>query len=111
MAEGKCSSNDRPNLSASGAGRLGHMYLVVIDVHSKWMDVHIMRSTTSAAAILKIRQIFATHGLPETIVSDNGPNFHKCRICEVPCRKNGIKHTSGTSHQNFQGRCREDRNG
>ena len=27
----------------------GHMYLVVIDAHSKWMEVHIMPSTTSAA--------------------------------------------------------------
>ena len=51
----------------------GHMYLVVIDAHSKWMEVHIMRSTTSAATIVKLKEIFATHGLPETIVSDNGP--------------------------------------
>ena len=51
------------------------MYLVVIDAHSKWMDVHIMHRTTSAATIMKLREIFATYGLPETIVSDNGPNF------------------------------------
>lgn len=53
----------------------GHMYLVVIDAHFKWMEVHIMRSTTSAATIVKLKEIFAAHGLPETIVSDNGPNF------------------------------------
>lgn len=46
-----------------------------------------MRSTTSAATIMKLREIFATHGLPETIVSDNGPNF------ENFLSKNGIKHT------------------
>ena len=34
-----------------------------------------MRSTTSAATIAKLREIFATHGLPESIVCDNGPNF------------------------------------
>ena len=36
-----------------------------------WMDVHIMRSTTSAATIVKLREFIATHGLPETIVSYN----------------------------------------
>ena len=26
---------------------LGHMYLVLVDAHSKWLDVQIMQSTTS----------------------------------------------------------------
>ena len=70
----------------------GHMYLVVIDAHSKWMDVHLMCSTTSAATIAKLREIFATHGLPETIVSDNGPNFTSAEF-ENFLSKNGVKHT------------------
>ena len=70
----------------------GHMYLVVIDAHSKWMEVHIMRSTTSAATIVKLKEIFATHGLPETIVSDNGPNFTSAEF-ENFLSKNGVKHT------------------
>ena len=70
----------------------GHMYLVVIDAHSKWMDVHIMHTTTSASTIVKLREIFATHGLPETVVSDNGPNFTSTEF-ENFLAKNGIKHT------------------
>ena len=70
----------------------GHMYLVVIDAYSKWMDVHIMKSTTSAATIEKLREIFATHGLPENIVSDNGPNFTSAEFEDFTA-KNGIKHT------------------
>ena len=70
----------------------GHMYLVVIDAHFKWMEVHIMRSTTSAATIVKLKEIFATHGLPETIVSDNGPNFTSAEF-ENFLSKNGVKHT------------------
>ena len=65
----------------------GHMYLVVIDAHSKWMD-----TTTSASTIVKLREIFATHVLPETIVSDNGPNFTSTEF-ENFLAKNGIKHT------------------
>lgn len=46
----------------------GHMYLVVIDAYSKWIDVHMKKSTTSAATIEKLREIFATYGLPKNMV-------------------------------------------
>ena len=32
-----------------------------------------MQSTTAQAVILSLERIFATHGLPEKITSDNGP--------------------------------------
>lgn len=70
----------------------GHMYLVVMDAHSKWMDVHIMHRTTSASTIVKLREIFATHGLLETIVSENGQNFMSTKF-ENFLAKDGIKHT------------------
>jgi len=54
----------------------GDMYLVVIDADS----------------IVKLREIFATHGLPETILSDNGPNFTSAEF-ENFLSKNAIKHT------------------
>ena len=50
---------------------MGHMFLVVVDAYSKWLEVHTMQSTTSTATIEKLREIFATHGLPGTVVSDN----------------------------------------
>lgn len=34
-----------------------------------------MSSTTSAAVIKTVRELFATHGIPDSIVSDNGPEF------------------------------------
>lgn len=62
----------------------GHMYLVLIDAYSKWIDVHMMKSTTSAATFEKLREIFATHGLPENIVRDNGPNFTRAEYQGFP---------------------------
>jgi transposase InsO family protein len=53
----------------------GEMFLVVIDAYSKWLKVHQMTSTTSTATIEKLREIFATHRIPKTVVSDNGTNF------------------------------------
>ena len=68
----------------------GEMFLVVIDAFSKWLEVHCMKSTTSAATIEKLREIFAIHGLPATLVSDNGSNFTSSEFQEF-MKKNGIR--------------------
>ncbi len=48
---------------------------VLIDAHSKWMDVYPVNSATSATTIECLRNSFSNHGLPELIVSDNGTCF------------------------------------
>ena len=67
------------------------MFLVVVDAYSKWLEVHRMRSIMSTATIEKLREMFATHGLPATLVSDNGSNFTSAEFQEF-MKKNGIKH-------------------
>jgi len=51
-----------------------------------------MSSATTERTIDELRLIFATHGLPEEVVSDNGPQFTSTEFAEF-MRKNGIKHT------------------
>ena len=53
----------------------GHMFLLLVDACSKWLDVHVMKSISSSATIEKLRSIFAIHGLPHKLVTDNGPAF------------------------------------
>ncbi|XP_059397972.1 uncharacterized protein K02A2.6-like [Carassius carassius] len=53
----------------------GHMYLVVVDAHSKWPEVQLMTSTTAGRTIEVLRNFFSHYGLPEVLVSDNGPQF------------------------------------
>ena len=67
------------------------MFLVLVDAYSKWLEVHVMKSTTSTATIEKLREIFATHGLPKTVVSDNGTNFSSNEF-ELFMSQNGINH-------------------
>ena len=50
-------------------------YLVVIDAHSKWPEVIMTKSTSSERTVEISRTIFARNGLPEQIVSDNGPQL------------------------------------
>jgi hypothetical protein len=67
-------------------------FLVLVDSHSKWIDVKHMSSTTAERTIDELRLIFANHGLPEEIVSDNGPQFTSGEFSDF-MSKNGIKHT------------------
>lgn len=69
----------------------GKMLLILVDAHSKWIEVHICQSATSSATIDRLRRTFSQLGLPEVIVSDNGPNFVS-REMENFMVKNGIRH-------------------
>ena len=53
----------------------GLMFLVVVDAHSKWMEVHTTKQANSKNTITILQSIFTTHGLPELLVSDNGTPF------------------------------------
>lgn len=66
--------------------------MVIVDAHSKWLDVKIMQSITSEKTIEKLRSVFATHGLPKQLVTDNGRSFTSDKFQEF-VSMNGIKHT------------------
>jgi len=68
------------------------MFLVVVDAHSKWPEAIPMNSTTTVKTLEVLRQLFSSYGLPEQIVTDNGPQFISDEFATfVKC--NGIKHT------------------
>jgi hypothetical protein len=53
----------------------GKFFLIVIDAYSKWLEVETVPSPSSGSVISKLQKLFATHGLPLVIVSDNGSAF------------------------------------
>ena len=69
----------------------GQHFFLLVDVYSKWMEVYPMRTTTTSAMIDVLRHIFATHGLREHFVSDNGPQFISAQLAEF-FKKNGVNH-------------------
>jgi len=76
---------------------MGHMFLVLVDAHSKWMEVKAVKAATSASTISQLRSIFATHGIPELLVSDNGSVFTSSEFEEF-MRLNGIRHTTSAPY-------------
>lgn len=77
---------------------LGKMFLVIVDAHSKWIDVYPATTATSQVTIEKLRQCFSIHGLPQTLVSDNGTCFTSQEF-KAFMNQNGIQHiTSAPFH-------------
>ncbi len=68
----------------------GQKFLVLIDSRSKWIEVELMTSTTTSKTIEVLRELFAAYGLPEEVVSDNGPQFTADEFKQF-LRRNGIK--------------------
>ena len=74
------------------------MFLVVIDAHSKWIEVFPMSSATSSATIQRLRVLFAQFGLPDTVITDNGSCFVSQEF-EAYLTENGVHHlTSAPYH-------------
>ena len=68
----------------------GRMLLILVDAHS---NVHITSSATSAVTIEKLRSSFATLGLPEIMVTDNGPAFTSMEFAQF-MQRNRIWHVT-----------------
>ena len=76
---------------------MGRMFLILVDAHSKWMEVKPVSSATSAVTIEQLRSIFATHGLPEMLVSDNGSVFTSEEFKDFT-KNNGIRHVTSAPY-------------
>ena len=70
---------------------MDHMFLIVVDSCSKWLEVVMMKSTTANRTIEELRDIFARNGLPQQLVSDNGPQFTSEEFTRF-MKANGIRH-------------------
>ena len=53
----------------------GNQYLLLVDYFSRYIEIAKLTSTTSAAIVNHMKSIFARHGIPDTLRSDNGPQY------------------------------------
>ncbi|UYV67652.1 K02A2.6-like [Cordylochernes scorpioides] len=55
----------------------GRWYLIVCDYYSRYPEISLLQNLTAQEVISRLKSIFARHGTPETVRSDNGPQFQK----------------------------------
>ena len=55
-------------------------YLIVVDYFSRYPEIVQMNTITTSCTITALKNIFARHGIPEIVRSDNGPQYtsHEC---------------------------------
>ena len=53
----------------------GVVYLVIVDYFSRWLEFRKLQNQTSEHTIAVLKEVFATHGIPDIVMSDNGPQF------------------------------------
>lgn len=75
----------------------GKTFLIMVDAYTKWPEVSVMTSTTTEVTIDELRTTFARWGIPQQIVTDNGPQF----VSEMFQRfmsHNNIKHIKSSPY-------------
>ncbi|CAK1600823.1 unnamed protein product [Parnassius mnemosyne] len=76
----------------------GHMYLVIVDAYSKWVEVCRMNTTCASIAVIdKLYEFMSRFGLPETIVTDNRTSFCSREFLDF-CHLNGITHITSPAY-------------
>ena len=53
----------------------GQQYMVVVDYYSRYIELVYLADTITHTVTAKLRCIFARFGIPDLLVSDNGPQF------------------------------------
>lgn len=64
------------SLDFAGPFLNGKYAMVVIEDHSKYPVVNILRTLAAPVVFSKLRTIFAQFGIPTVLKTDNGPPFH-----------------------------------
>ena len=98
---------ERPwqNLGADFMTFDGHEYLVIVDYYSKMPIVRKMpiSQCTAQKTISLLKELFAEHGIPESIRSDNGPQFASHLFKEFAEEWNFAHHTSSPTNPRSNG--------
>ena len=56
--------------------------MLVIDYFSRYIEIAKLSNTSSDAVITQLKSMFARHGIPQYVVSDNGPQYSAEIFCK-----------------------------
>ncbi|XP_055635391.1 uncharacterized protein K02A2.6-like [Toxorhynchites rutilus septentrionalis] len=75
----------------------GHNLLVLIDYHSRFTEIIIMKQITATLTVRALHETFCRFGMPESLKTDNGPQFISAELHQF-CNQFGIEHRRTTPY-------------
>ncbi|XP_026050672.1 uncharacterized protein K02A2.6-like [Astatotilapia calliptera] len=73
----------------------GKDYVLVIDYYSNYPEVAQLSSTSAQSVITHMKGFFARHGIPQCVISDNGPQYD-CREFSDFAKQYGFQHITSS---------------
>ena len=71
-------------------------YLIVVDYFSRYIEVAAMQKTTKSHEVIRaLKAIFARHGIPEELRSDNGPQYASAEFTHF-AKEGSFRHTTSS---------------
>ena len=71
---------EKVHINLCGPIPIGESILGIIDSSSRWHEIHIIKSTTSATTADKLYKTFTTHGFRYETITDNTPNLTSVKL-------------------------------
>ena len=72
-------------------------YLLIVDYYSRFVEVAKLSCTSAQEVILHTKSIFARHGVPECVISDNGPQYSSEAYASF-AREYQFEHVTSSPH-------------
>lgn len=73
------------------------------DYYSRFLEILLLLSTTTSHITQKLKAVFARFGIPNEVVSDNGPQFSSAEFQELAKRLDFVHITSSPHHPQGNG--------
>ena len=75
----------------------GRTLLVIVDYYSNFIEVAQVTSTTTRSIVKELKARFAHYGVPDVLVTDNGPQFISAEFA-VFARTWDFEHITSLNH-------------
>jgi len=72
----------------------GKVYLIVTDYYSRWFEIKELHNEISRVVIQALKELLAIHGIPDLIISYNGPQYSADSFREFATKYGFVHSTS-----------------
>ena len=73
----------------------GTPYLLIVDYFSRYIEIAQLKGTTAKDVVNHAKSVFSRHGIPEVVVSDNGPQYSSLEFANF-AKEYGFQHITSS---------------